>query len=438
MRETVEKIRVENVESLLKSNLKIPYYQRPYRWHAKKHVKQLLQDLSREASIPENEYRLGTVLIHHNNSDLDVVDGQQRLVTLSLILYALDSELKGILENEFKHIDSKNNIKYNYIYIQRYVNNKSETEKDRLKSFILENCNLLVITVTKLGEAFQLFDSQNARGKTLGPADLLKAFHLREMEQVYEAEKHRLVNQWETAIDNKQLTDVLGNYLFRLRQWDKKEKKYFFDKDETDAFKGVNPYRMIREGKNYPYVQQLMAQSSSNFYQYYQTIINGKWFFQYVNHYLDKVERIEEICREDNEDLQLNYNGHYRIGDSRLIKLYKNLLLIYLDKFGEDTHFKTYKKLAYRWVFATRIEKKQIRFETILNKMVNDDNPIFWLSEWFTPQIDMMQMKVESIVRFKDLKIEDDSKKIRKRREFSKGGLYDILLQLENKTNTNE
>ena len=418
-----------SVEELLEMDLKIPYYQRPYRWHAEKHVDQLLQDLTRETSIPDNVYRLGTVLIHHHNTH-DIVDGQQRLVTLSLLLHALNSELKGILENEFKHIDSKNNIKYNYQYIERYLRNKSKEEKDQLKDFILNNCNLLVITVTELGEAFQLFDSQNARGKALDPADLLKAFHLREMEQVYEAEKRRFVNHWEKAIEKGYLNDIIGNYLFRLRSWRDNKKKYFFSKDEIETFKGINPYRMLRDGKKYPYVSQLLAQSSIHFYQYHQPIINGKWFFQFISHYLDKVERIEEICLEENR-LKLNYNGSHRIGDKRLLKLYKNLLFVYLDRYGEDSSFKRFKIMAFRWVFATRIEKKQIRYQTIINKIVEKQTPIKWIEKSYMPEIDKWEMTIDSIKRFEHLRMEDEGKTSRKRIEFKEEGLYCHLCLLE-------
>lgn len=436
------KIGVYPVEDLLNKDLKIPYYQRPYRWHAEKHVKQLLQDLLREKEIENNSYRLGTILLHCQNEDShsDIVDGQQRLVTLSLILYAIDDSITGVLNNELDHNDSRNNLKYNYAFIQAYLETRSNSDKKDLKKFILESCNMLVISVTKLGEAFQLFDSQNSRGKALAPADLLKAYHLREMEHVYEDEKRRLVNQWEASIENGQLNDVLGNYLFRLVSWKKNERKYFFSKDDTEVFKGVNPYRLIREGKNYPYINILIGNSASNLYNYDQSIINGKWFFQYISYYLDKLSRIEEICNEK-DGLKLNYNGSNRIGDRRLVKLYKNMLFIYLDKFGEDDHFTVFKRLIYRWVFQTRIEKKQIRYETILNKIftASDHNPIKWIENWLIPDITSVQLKVDSIRRFSKQKEANDKMSNRKRREFYKKGLYTILCDLENsETLTNE
>lgn len=93
------KIVVVKVRELLQENkLQVPEYQRPYRWKADKHVKQLLEDLYGEFQKKTTQYRIGTIILHEkieNDSPdivdipLDIVDGQQRLVTLSLILYAL-------------------------------------------------------------------------------------------------------------------------------------------------------------------------------------------------------------------------------------------------------------------------------------------------------------------------------------------------------------
>ena len=55
---------------------------------------------------------------------------------------------------------------------------------------------MVVIQVGKESEAFQLFDSQNTRGRALDPHDLLKAYHLREMQNdKYEMEY--AVTKWE-------------------------------------------------------------------------------------------------------------------------------------------------------------------------------------------------------------------------------------------------
>ena len=62
--------------------LRLPTYQRPYKWSVKS-ARTLLDDLL-AASERGGEYRIGSVILHENVSEgtLDIVDGQQRIVTL--------------------------------------------------------------------------------------------------------------------------------------------------------------------------------------------------------------------------------------------------------------------------------------------------------------------------------------------------------------------
>ena len=55
-----------------------------------------------------------------------------------------------------------------------------------MRKAIRDILEVVVLTVTELTEAFQLFDSQNTRGKALYPHDLLKAYHLREISDMDE------------------------------------------------------------------------------------------------------------------------------------------------------------------------------------------------------------------------------------------------------------
>lgn len=82
-------------KDLIVSNLIIPDYQRAYVWD-KERVKILLEDLDEYLDMKSNEnklntYLLGSLILHKNNdtNEFEVVDGQQRLVSLALILHAL-------------------------------------------------------------------------------------------------------------------------------------------------------------------------------------------------------------------------------------------------------------------------------------------------------------------------------------------------------------
>lgn len=50
-------------------------------------------------------------------------------------------------------------------------------------------CEFVVIKVKELAEAFQMFESQNGRGKDLEAYNLLKAYHIRAMENDSQSEK---------------------------------------------------------------------------------------------------------------------------------------------------------------------------------------------------------------------------------------------------------
>ena len=76
---------VISVEELLnKKNLAIPHYQRPYRWTTE-NVSQLLEDIFDSYKKGKKQYRIGTVILHNNGETLDIVDGQQRTITFSLL-----------------------------------------------------------------------------------------------------------------------------------------------------------------------------------------------------------------------------------------------------------------------------------------------------------------------------------------------------------------
>ena len=99
----MDKPDIITVKELLQiENLYIPDYQRPYKWTTK-NVNQLIDDL-----VLHNEksaYRLGTLVIHGENDNkevLNIVDGQQRTLTLTLIAFAITNNRKEVLEKIFK------------------------------------------------------------------------------------------------------------------------------------------------------------------------------------------------------------------------------------------------------------------------------------------------------------------------------------------------
>ena len=98
-------------ELLQDSQLFIPLYQRPYKW-TEKNVRSLIDDVIRFKD--KSAYRLGAIVIHREKDKHNIVDGQQRTVSLILLAQALfsisdderfkDPKIKRQLQSLKEHI----------------------------------------------------------------------------------------------------------------------------------------------------------------------------------------------------------------------------------------------------------------------------------------------------------------------------------------------
>ena len=387
-----EKAKILKIDDVLELNLRIPDYQRPYKWTIK-HVQQLLDDLLTHFRNQEQVYRIGTVVIHKDGKNFDIVDGQQRLITLSLLLYYLNNKKKlkekSLLDETITHTHSKNNIIDNYNFIENY----SISDKDEFKTYLLEICEMVYVELDDLDEAFQFFDSQNSRGKPLESYDLLKAYHLREMKDKPKEIVHHCVERWEKSALSQEINnlDKIINYiLFRLRRWHYQESGEVFTSDELETFKGVS------ESATYPYLSPLfatkvvekLAQQNPMFYhprfvrtnfQTIQTLINGEQFFDYVQYYAESYEKlfkegiglVDKVTKINGKDLGKGVNTFlnnqdycYRVGDKYLKNLFECIVLFYFDKFGE-IYLDEFINKAFLWVYRIRFEYQRITFKTI-------------------------------------------------------------------------
>ena len=152
---------IVSVRELLLRDLCIPKYQRPYKWSVQ-NVDNLLCDI--QDAVKESEkfvgfkYRIGTVILNRN----DIVDGQQRLITLTLLNLYLDNEFSNALTKiKFENKVTQNNIHENYLYIKEWFAGKNENEKKIFLKAMDSLLEMVVIDVERLSEAFQVFDSQN-------------------------------------------------------------------------------------------------------------------------------------------------------------------------------------------------------------------------------------------------------------------------------------
>lgn len=338
-------------EILSYRNLKIPEYQRPYEW-SQKLVKELLTDIFFYIYQNNNDYVAGNIIIHKDDNDnLNIVDGQQRLTTISLLIYLINKDIfNPLIENS--EVKFKSNVlKQNYLFINNWLKRFDESQKQQFLELLLSKLTFFYTEVGKIEEAFQLFDTQNSRGVKLSPADLLKAFHLQNMESdIPENYKIKVVEKWQELSKNKKLNNFIEQHLFRIRRWSRNDFYYDFTNSDISEFKGINVseesdvnfhknhlvtyFQIKNENKNK--IGRILDSNYIYPFQINQTIINGSNFFDYIFYYYDKFYSFineSEFNRFYNQNC-INYNGWNRVGDYYLRNAFVNLIFLSVDRFN--------------------------------------------------------------------------------------------------------
>lgn len=227
----------------------IPSYQRPYSWTTEQ-ASELVMDLQdyikgKKGDIETlNPYFLGSiVLVKSDKSESEVIDGQQRLTTLTILFSVLRHlvekqnlkdeitkylgqeaaqlvETKEIFrislrprDREFfqKNIqhkdglsvlfqsreelkDSPFNIKQNAQCIYNYLKDEPQEDLFRLTQFILKGCYLVVVATPDIDSAYRIFSVMNDRGLDLTATDILKSSIIG---SIQDSEKQRYTDKWE-------------------------------------------------------------------------------------------------------------------------------------------------------------------------------------------------------------------------------------------------
>lgn len=286
--------RILSVEELLKLDLVIPSYQRPYKW-TEKNITELILDIQK--SIEDKNryskfmYRVGTVILYRESKakPYEVVDGQQRLLSFLLLKRCLDPNFTcKLLSTKFSDKVTKQNLHDNAQYIREWFSSVDDATKEAFNSALGNTLEVVVLTVNELSEAFQLFDSQNTRGRELDPHDLLKAYHLREIHD--EDDMKCAVLKWESK-EPKAIHELFNNYLFPLWNWSKRRKSGSFTAAEIDLYKG------IEESSDYTYAKR--ANKAKPYFQIVEPIISGRDFFEMVDHYMQMLHDIKQELIEN-------------------------------------------------------------------------------------------------------------------------------------------
>jgi hypothetical protein len=248
-------------------HFEIPHYQRPYSWEIS-HAAQLLDDLrdalDRDSAEP---YFLGSVVLvkqRHESPDAEVIDGQQRLTTLT-VLFAVLAELADnpALSEQYRRFisepgdillgrEAKPRLEVRLKdrdFFRRYVQTAGRLgdlldlpdsalatdsqkavrdnarqlhdlllgwEPERrllLGQLLAQRTYLVVVSTPDLASAHRIFSVLNARGLSLMPADVLKSDVIG---QIRAGSREDYARKWEDAEQNLGRAEF-GNLLLDIR-----------------------------------------------------------------------------------------------------------------------------------------------------------------------------------------------------------------------------
>lgn len=226
----------------------IDYYQREYKWQ-RKQLEELINDLSdifltdykpvheRRAVAGYNHYFLGSIIISRKNGRDFVIDGQQRLTTLTLLLLFLMKrqeaagqatalqemifseeygeksfnidvlERRPVMQALYDGSDvdedalpeSNRNILARYKEIDELFPDDIDTHAlPYFVDWVTKNVHLVEITAYSDDVAYTIFETMNDRGLSLSPTDMLKGYLLANVTS--ESDRTRASGEWKRML----------------------------------------------------------------------------------------------------------------------------------------------------------------------------------------------------------------------------------------------
>lgn len=228
----------------------IPPYQRPYSWTSE-HAGELFEDVTAAMRDGDGEepdpYFLGSIVLAKEEHDpsAKVIDGQQRLTTLTILFAAMAAQASGKAREEIRDLilqegsslkgtptvhrltlrardadffreyvqepdgiedllkldqgqlsDPEINIQENARLFMEELEDLTDDERSSLASYLVNHCFLVAVSTPDRDSAFKIFAVLNDRGLDLSHADIIKSELIG---QIPEDEQAKYTEIWETA-----------------------------------------------------------------------------------------------------------------------------------------------------------------------------------------------------------------------------------------------
>ena len=272
----------------------IPEYQRPYKWKEEQ-INDLIKDV--KDSMDMGEYFIGTMILIEKGDGFDVIDGQQRLTTLTLILAAYyrkygSPELKKCFIDEDQgryrikvspRVDQRNdfqvgflskilegqepdnhgeNIFSGYYSVTKDLLSKNDVFDDpedamNFYRYLLDHVYLITITTGSEGFAVRLFYVMNARGASLSNDEVIKVLLYDKLDERgretfmgswrnIESQRKQLKQYWEEYNNLEKIFNLYSYYYLG-----EKPRTIVYDTYAKMLDKGVKPLVIIDKVKQF-------------------------------------------------------------------------------------------------------------------------------------------------------------------------------------------
>lgn len=301
-----------------KTIFEIPVFQRNYEW-GKEQCIQLFNDLTVAAQTDTDHFIGAVVYVTESGKKLSriyrIIDGQQRLMSLTLLLKAIadkdDDDRDEIVEEYLtnKYVSDNNHLKLKPVDhdIEAFNAVMNEDIADKEPSKVIENYELFKklidksnLTSSQLFEAMNhfnmvyieltdenteenpqvIFESLNSTGVSLSPSDLVRNFLLMKLDS--ESQNYLYKKYWvkiEKMFSTQIFTEFIRHYLV------------------LKTHKLIKKNKVYENYKDYYVAENLSSESALadlyKFAVYYYQLINSKSNNEYFNRILDHINIME-------------------------------------------------------------------------------------------------------------------------------------------------
>lgn len=387
--------------SMITGKLVIPEYQRPYSW-TEVQIKRLLQDyqhylneVARLEVAHRYSYYLGSIILHQSdNGSLNIIDGQQRLTTLALIAFVQNVQSGNSVDFDltYNSPESQQQILHNLGWLQ-------SASEESITRFDANNINLTLVVTASEDDAYRFFETQNTGGVRLSGPDIIKAHHLRAVE---ESMQNQLASKWELLGD---LTPVVGS-LIKGRYWQKLNNRTVPSHRTPSAVRSVivdelgeatgkgEDVAFGRVVRTYQADGGKLERHFQQGYEMRQPLNEGINSIHYLTYfeglrakYLVDAARLDKEASYLNEFSQFYHGLVCHLGGCSFLKaLLDSCLLLYISQFGEQ-HLGLATKKIFRVVYAPRVSNRKSVREDSIPAFIRSYPVLDWIVASYTPQM---------------------------------------------------